>query len=118
MLELGREGFLAPADAFAVLRRLAEAHAPVTLGGVTPGFLSLDEQPEAVTVLLSGTPIVRLDRSTFRGGWCTGPRAHAPFWDVALDLHGDGCEGLGDRLRYRRSIELQHPRMQVLRPPS
>jgi len=116
VIALGRQGFLTPTEALSVLRTLSQAQAPVTLGGVTPGVLSLHEEADAVTVLVSGTPVLRLDRATFRGGWCNAPGANAPFWDVALDLHGDGCGPILDRLRGFKAMHLQHPRLQIVQP--
>jgi hypothetical protein len=114
VIALGREGFLTASETIAVLRKLADAQAPVTLDGVTAGALSLDEQADSVTVFLSGEPVCRLDPGNLRGGWCSAPSNHANNWNINIDLHGEGCQPLAARLRFRTTLQINHPRLRPI----
>jgi hypothetical protein len=80
MIAPGREGFLTGAQVLAVLRKLRDAEAPVTLGVVAAGTLSLTEQGGAVTAWMNAEPAFRIDPAPCRGGWLTAPGPAHPFW--------------------------------------
>jgi hypothetical protein len=109
MIDLGHERFLTPEEALSILRRLCENNSRATLNVVTPGTLSIEECAACVTVFLADTPIFQLDPATFRGGWCSGASADARHWNIDIDLHGEGCKPLLERLRYHRAVQLQYP---------
>jgi hypothetical protein len=107
--ELGREGFLTADELLTVLRRLAEAQVPVTLGRTRGGALSLEETGGALVARLGEHPAFQLSAATLRGGWCTAPNAATDCWLIDVDLHGDGCEMLVDRLRFMTFTQLTVP---------